>query len=302
MSIGFHVSKSVTVDGKQKSRSMPDALRQDIKLIRDYGVKTPCVQIFVSGPMSFKETLTSDEKLQCRQIMDTGGVSMVIHGAYLDNPWKKKPAAIHNIKQEMRIAAQIGATGVVVHLAAGAFDDDNLKHVIAELGKLEKGVRDVTTLWLEIHAAKSSDFTYETVEKLQRLFERIAAAGPQLRIGLCIDTAHLFSCGMALDTYAKATAWLDGLTNALPGVPLMLHLNDSASKLGSGVDEHAVLTAGHLWGVYNIDTGHLPIEDSGLVAILNWAESNNIMTILERDYEGAIRDLTLINQLGYFQA
>jgi hypothetical protein len=81
----------------------------------------------------------------------------------------------------------------------------------------------------------------------------------------------------------------------------MMHLNDSASSLGSGVDRHETLCHGKLWSAYHPETGHLPIENSGLVAILNWAEAHDIMTILERDEEGTVQDLTLIQTLGYFQ-
>lgn len=298
MPLGFHVSKATTRAGKQKSRPMGTALREDMETLAGFGFKTPCAQIFVSGPQSFKETLSSEDKDEVRKFIEETGAQVVIHGAYVDHPWNRAAGSVHNIKQELRVAAYIGATGVVVHLGAGAASDDNLKYVIEEVTNLPDDVKSKVTLWLEIHTAKPSGFTYETPEKLQRLFERVSKCDTHgMKVGLCIDTAHLFSCGMALDTYSKAKLWLE----KLPKVPVMMHLNDSASTLASGKDEHAMLCHGHLWGLYHPDTGSLPTEESGLMAILEWAELNDIVTILERDQEGTIADLTLIRRLGFFQ-
>lgn len=299
MSIGFHVSKAhIDPSGKKRNRTMPVALREDMETLRGFGFNTPCAQIFVSGPQSFKETLTDEEKLAVRRFVIENRMQLVVHGSYLDNPWTLSPGSVHNIKQEMRIAAQIGATGVIVHLGKGASDDANLKYVLEEVSNLPEDVRHSVILWLEIHTAKPSTNTYETSAKLRRLFERVALCDTKgMRVGLCIDTAHLFSCGMALRDFNTAKNWLDGL----PSVPVMLHLNDSASTLGSGIDAHEVLTRGHIWEDFNKETGRLPIETSGLMAILTWAEENKVVTILERDQDGTLADLMLIRDLGFFQ-
>jgi endonuclease IV len=80
----------------------------------------------------------------------------------------------------------------------------------------------------------------------------------------------------------------------------MMHLNDSASTLASGKDKHAGLCHGNIWKSYNMESGHLKLEDSGLIAILEWAEMNDIALILERDSTGISKDLQLLQQLGFF--
>ncbi len=293
MPLGFHVSRK----NSGRARPMSVALREDMDVLKSYGF-TPCAQIFVSGPRGFVETLTEAEKIAVRKYIVESDAVVVIHGAYVDNPWSRSAGSIHNIKQEMRIAARLGATGVIVHLAAGAADDDNLQHVLKAVADLPEDVLAGTVLWLETHTAKSSPYTYETTKKVRRLFDRVAAVDKgALRVGLCIDTAHLFACGMNLATADAAEKWLADL----PDVPIMLHLNDSGSTLGSGKDVHAALTRGNIWDMYNPEEGHLDISDSGLVTILSWAEKNNIVTILERDEDSISADLSLIRQFGYFQ-
>jgi endonuclease IV len=304
MPLGFHVSKTVSLQGKKHSRKMADALREGMQQLSIYGFQRPVAQIFVSGPQSFTETLSPADKDEVGHLVREQGLTLVIHGAYADHPWNRSPGSIHNIKQEMMIAAQIGATGVIIHLGAGAAQDENLAYCLDKIGDIDTATRADTILWLEIHTAKSSRFTYETPEKIIDLFRRVKVANVHgLKIGLCIDTAHLFSCGMSLMAHQAATEWLNGVAAGLAAdnIPIMIHLNDSASTLGSGKDKHAALTLGNLWGSYNAVTGVLPIAESGLVAVLDWAERNDIVVILERDPELVIRDLALIRGCGYFQ-
>lgn len=297
MSLGFHVSKTRTIGGKKKTVKMSEALTTDLKLLQDFGIAKPAAQIFVSGPQNFNETIDDEDKAKVRQFVMRTGLQLVIHGSYVDHPWNRAPGSVHNIKQELRIASKIGANGVVVHLGKGAADDDNLKYVLEEISNIPDDIRESVILWLEIHTAKPSEFTYETPEKIQALFSRIQKINTNgLRIGLCIDTAHVFASGFALDTYEKTKKWLEGL----PDIPLMVHLNDSASKFASGVDRHQLLAKGELWKAYHPEKGHLPVEDSGLVAILEWAEAGDLTVILERDHDGLAHDLNLIRNLGYF--
>lgn len=294
MPLGFHVGKSGGGQGggKGKPRTMAVALATDMELLDSFH---PCAQIFVSGPQSFRETLTPEDKIATGKYIRDNNLPVVIHGAYVDHPWNRAAGSVHNIKQEMRIAHAIGANGVIVHLGAGASDDENLKYVLEELSKQPEESLSVM-LWLEIHTAKPGPNTYETPAKLKILFERIGKINHKLKLGLCIDTAHLFACGMSLNSREIATEWLAGL----PDVPYMLHLNDSASKLGSGKDQHAALCAGGVWSQYHPETGILPIEQSGLVAILEWAERLGIMVVLERDPDNTPKDLELIRKLGFF--
>jgi endonuclease IV len=295
----MHVSKQ----GRgTKSRKMHLAVAEDLKFMDSFGIADPSVQIFVTGPKTFRETLKDDEKLAIRQYVDRTGTKLVIHGAYVDRPWGGIAGAVHNVKQELRIGAAIGATGVIVHLSAGCADDAALRAALTELSNID--VQQI--LWLEIHAAKASEFTYETPAKLRRLFARIEGfglpAGP-LQIGLCIDTAHLYACGTSLETFESARTWIEEVCaikmNGV-AIPIMMHLNDSLSALGSGIDRHAPLCEGTIWNTYHPTRGRLPFERSGLNYILEWVDSSSVVTILERDDSDLHKDLKLVHELGFY--
>lgn len=299
MSLGMHVSKKGRTS---KSRKMDAAIAEDLRFMDSFGIADPSVQIFVTGPKTYTETLSQEEKAGVSKYVRENGTSLVIHGAYVDRPWGNIAGAIHNIKTELRVGAEIGATGVIVHLGSGCENDAEFRRALVEISNIE--LHRPQVLWLEIQAAKSSNFTYETTEKLHRLFARIRGYGINnipITFGLCIDTAHLFSCGMSLETHEAAVRWFAGIdVLRAEGVPVMLHLNDSASTLGSGVDKHQVLCKGSIWGAYHPTTGTLPFERSGLNYILEWADSNRIVCILERDDDELHKDLKLIHELGFY--
>lgn len=290
--IGFHISKN--------GRTMEEAIAADMLMLTDRGLR-PCTQIFVSGPQSTRQTLTPSDKRYIRA-MTSAGTPVLIHGAYIDNPWSRSANSVPNIKREMEVATEIGADGVIVHLAAGSAHDPTLRAVMDDLADAPPTVKAGCKLYLEINTAKQSAVTYETPEKVNRLFDRIMDAGPNgIEYGLCVDTAHVFSCGVSFADYEPTMCWL----NALPDVPTVFHLNDSASTLGSGIDRHEALLHGNIWGnftlaAYAAAEEKLPIEESGLAAVLEWTEANETLVILERG-DGLVGDLELIRHLGYFK-
>lgn len=294
MRVGFHVSKKSVVGGK-KARKIADAVPEDMKLVVDRGL-SPIAQIFVCGPQQAVETLSAADK---KWLSEHHEFPTVIHGAYIDHPWTESQKSLDNIALELNIAAIIGATGVVVHLGSGAHDEETFHRVVAQCIAGANN-RESPILWLETQSAKATPWTYETPEKMRGLCERVASY--EGAVGICIDTAHLFACGASLTSRDEAATIFDVL-DAFREIPVMIHLNDSASTQGSGKDRHAGLCTGNIWRVYA--TGGLPIEESGLAYIVQWAnrrasDGRRCDVILERDHDPS-SDLDIISRLivGY---
>jgi deoxyribonuclease-4 len=81
-------------------------------------------------------------------------------------------------------------------------------------------------------------------EELGALFD---AAGGDERLGLCLDSCHLYASGYDIRTAAGLTHVLDDCV-AQVGLDRLgsLHLNDSQGALGSNRDRHANLGEGEL--------------------------------------------------------
>ena len=76
------------------------------------------------------------------------------------------------------------------------------------------------------------------------LLDRVAE--PE-RLGVCVDTCHIFAAGYPLGTDSEYDGTMAGLERAVgPGRVRVWHLNDSLKPLGSRVDRHAGLGRGHI--------------------------------------------------------
>ena len=83
-----------------------------------------------------------------------------------------------------------------------------------------------------------------SIDELEAL---LAAAGGDPRLGVCLDSCHLFASGYDIRTPAGMAALVAQLSAKL-GLERVgsLHLNDSQTPLGSNRDRHADIGEGEL--------------------------------------------------------
>lgn len=176
----------------------------------------------------------------------------------------------------------------------------------APLAGVGAGARHCVRLYLEtphlkLAAERSPARTeglvpYDTPEKLCELFRRIrATVDPNLTyFGLCIDTAHLWSCGQDIATREGAADWIRRFEEHARGVfelgpaggdQVILHLNDEVHARGSGRDEHARLARGVMWGAHRDRP-----QASGLQPFVDFAQRWGVPTVLERKGKPAGKD------------
>lgn len=286
MPLGNHISK----DGERMHKAIASAM-----LAAEEYIELECAQIFVMGPRSAAENLDDAEKDGIKNIINDKKIRMYAHASYLSNPWGVKSAfGVSLVKREMKICDELGFVGLVVHLARKP------PKVIAAMISTLISETQTVKLFLEIESYKpladkidGSTCTYETPQKLGELAREIHsalnvanAANEMHRIGICIDTAHLWAAGTDISTYNKMSQWLTDTKRELSAHGcnnLLVHLNDQIWTLGGGRDEHAPLLRGTIWGSYNPAYGGTDTpENSGLQKILEWSNENSIDMIMER--------------------
>lgn len=241
-------------------------------------------QVFLLNPFSGANTL-SDEDMHKIAII-AGKKHIIAHGSYVDNPWNSE--SVELIRREFELCYKTGIQGLVVHL--GNNTNKSIKNVLEHIMKFDKRLLAETILWLEINSVKSNANSFETPEKINKLFEKITSITnkSQLIVGLCIDTAHLWSCGTSLTTYTSAKKFLSSLND----IPIMFHLNDSKSEFSSGKDVHECITKGKIWS-------DIELNKSGLKYIAEYALMNNSIIILERENINDIKhEIKILEQLG----
>lgn len=293
--IGYHVKKGT-------SASIYDETVAAVADIRDKYGMNPCAQIYITSPRTYGVTISDAEVAKFAADPSLAG-RVYIHGAYVDSPWKGAPASIGNIRAELATSHNMRAMGVVIHLPSLLSEAERVPTIVAALRRIAAPPNaSLGTLWLELKAAKSKDGTFETPEKLAALFAGISAAKLSLRIGLCIDTQHLFACGVSFRDYEPTMAWLQRTRELIPEeYPFLVHLNDSESTLGSGVDRHASLGTGRIWSDYGAAAAAAAdASTSGIMAVAVWAERNSVACILETSAPTEVC-LPLLHNMGVFR-
>jgi deoxyribonuclease IV len=140
-----------------------------------------------------------------------------------------------------------------------------------------------TQLLLETTAGQGTNLGY-SFEQLAEILEMVKEKD---RVGICVDSCHIFAAGYEIrtaDAYRSTMTLLDQVIG-LKKVKAF-HLNDSKNPLGSRVDRHE-----------HIGEGHLGVETFRL--ILNDDRFRGIPMVLETpgEDEDFVRNLQLLKKL-----
>jgi deoxyribonuclease IV len=198
------------------------------------------MQIWGQSPRQWRPSRWKpDDVAAFRELMADGPVrSVVIHAIYLincastDRELRRKSAA--SLIHALRTGDEIGADGVVLHpgSAKGEPNEEALPRV-AELVTHALDETDRCPVLLE-NTAGAGDTIGRSFEELDRL---VKLCGRRKRVGLCLDSCHLFASGYDIATADKLGRVLEGAAD-LDRVRC-LHMNDSQTPLGSNRDRHA---------------------------------------------------------------
>jgi deoxyribonuclease IV len=208
------------------------------------------IQIFNQSPRMWRPTKYGpDDFAAFREAMHASPVeAAVIHAVYLincatkDKELRKKSLA--SLTHALRTGDGIGAAGVVLHPGAqkGEPLGPSMKRAAKVIAAALKD-SDSCPLLLEQTAGHKGllgrDFD-ETAELIE-------LAGGGGRLGLCLDSCHLFVQGYDVTDPDSLAAIVDE-ADAKVGLERLrcLHVNDAAAPLGSCRDRHANLGRGEM--------------------------------------------------------
>jgi deoxyribonuclease-4 len=216
------------------------------------GVERGCksIQIFNQSPRMWRPTAYSDDDFaELRQAMDESPIdALLIHAVYLincaseDREIRKK--SLTSLIHALDVGTGIGAVGVVLH--PGSAKKGDVGKAIGRAGKVIKqalGESERCRLLLEDTAGAGGTLG-RSFDELEALLD---AAGGDRRLGLCLDSCHLFASGYDVSTRQGLDETLDEC-DRLVGLDRLhgLHLNDSLTPLGSNRDRHSILGEGEL--------------------------------------------------------
>jgi deoxyribonuclease-4 len=208
------------------------------------------IQIFNQSPRMWRPTRYGTEDFAAfREAMDSSPVdAVVIHAVYLincatkDSELRKK--SLTSLTHALRTGDGIAADGVVLHPGAqkGEPHRASMKRaakVIAAALEDSEGC----PLLLE-QTAGHKGLLGRNFEETAELIE---LAGSGSRLGLCLDSCHLFVQGYDVTDPEHLSAVVDE-ADAKVGLERLrcLHVNDAAAPLGSCRDRHANIGKGEM--------------------------------------------------------
>jgi deoxyribonuclease-4 len=215
---------------------------------RAAAIGATALQLFTKQANRWAEReIAPDEAARYRAALAATGVRVAgAHDSYLINLASPDPAlratSIASFRAELRRCHALGLDVLVSH--PGNYMDDRASGLarnadaITEALEAESGP---TRLLLELTAGQGTVLG-ATFEEMADLIARI---GPSVRprVGVCLDTAHVFAAGYAIgDDYDGVWARFDDtIGRARLG---MLHLNDSKAPFGSRKDRHELIGEG----------------------------------------------------------
>ena len=240
------------------------------------------VQIFTQSPRMWKPSQYSDEVLAAYRAAQSDHPSVVAtfcHATYLINLASPDPELAAKsrtcLTANLATADGMGADGLVLHIGShrGSGFETALPAVAeALLGSLDEADADAEgcPILLE-NAAGAGDTVGRSFEELARVIE---AAGGDERLGVCLDTQHLWASGIAFGTVEEADDLIVLIEDTVGMARLRcLHLNDSKVDFGANKDRHE-----------NIGDGTIGAD--GLAALLGHPALQGVPAILEVPGEG----------------
>jgi deoxyribonuclease IV len=255
---GAHVSAS---GGIHKTLDRAQAMRAD------------AVQLFTQSPRMWRPTNHDPANLEAfkerRAELGIARGGVLAHALYLvnlaapdDEIYEKSRAALRNT---MEVARAIEADGVVFHVGShlGAGMEVGLARCVPALKEVLELCTDTTWLLLEDSAGAGGTIG-RSIEELAAIFD---ACGRHERLGICLDTCHLYVSGIDVtDRRVLDDLLLD--VGARIGLDRLraLHINDAVDPLGSNRDRHANIGKGELGDKLGVFLSHPKLQ--GLPAFL----------------------------------
>ncbi len=208
-------------------------------------------QIFVKNNKQwFAPPLAKEEIAAFLTARKASGIVFFAHNSYLINlasqDAKMFDTSVKAMVAELERAEALELPFIVMHPGShgGAGEEAGLKRIAEGLDKIIAATPKFRCkMALEVTAGQGTALGY----KLEHLSLLSKSVIDEMRLGFCLDTAHLYAAGYNLRT-AEGYQDLIGTIKKTIGTErvLGLHLNDSKVPLGKRVDRHEHLGDGEV--------------------------------------------------------
>ena len=210
------------------------------------------IQVFASNPRGWampESNLVADEEFRSKAAaLD---ILTYVHAPFLINLGSPTVGTYENsvasTAYSLKRGAEIGALGVVIHTGS-AVDVNNVENAWKQIHEgmmpvLNALGDDAPMLLLEPTAGQGQSL----VKKLDDLTNYLKALEYHPKVGICLDTCHVFAAGHDIAKKGGMTETIDLLIEIAGAERFQLvHANDSMDVCGALKDRHQNIGEGHI--------------------------------------------------------
>jgi deoxyribonuclease-4 len=206
------------------------------------GMNADAVQLFVQSPRTWRFPKHDPKDLErFRERREDAGLSTLVHSLYLVNLAAPDDAiyqkSVDTMRSTVDAACAIDADAVVFHVGShlGAGFQVGVERAVPALRQVLERCGERTWLLME-NSAGAGGTIGRSIDELAVLFD---ALGRHERLGVCLDSCHLYVSGVDVTDEAIYNALLQEVDERI-GLDRLraLHANDAKAPLGSNRDRH----------------------------------------------------------------
>jgi deoxyribonuclease-4 len=242
-------------------------------------------QIFCGSPRAWKLGNPPAEDVAafrdaCRQ---ADMRPLVVHACYLINPCSRDAAirrrSTRRLARELRLAADLGAEHYVLHPGShkGMPLDWGVARAANSIARAVQSAGRHPRILLESMASPHGPGG--SFAGIGRVVHEVTRSEPQAKLGLAIDSCHVFAAGYDLRETAEVARLASDIDGAVGlNAVHLIHLNDARDEAGTRRDRHAHLGKGC-------------IGLTGLGNLLHCPPLAHVPLIMETPWESLEQDL-----------
>ena len=215
-------------------------------------IKAEAIQVFASNPRGWAmPTPNPDADKAFREKAEALDIAVYVHAPFLINLGSPTEGTYKNslasTQYSLKRGREIGALGVVIHTGS-AVDEGHVEKAWKQINKgmmpiLSKLKEDDPWLLLEPTAGQGQSL----VRKLDDLTRYFEALEWHPKVGVCLDTCHVFAAGHDIKSKGGMKKTIDLLESIVGRERIrLIHANDSMDVLGSLKDRHENLGKGEI--------------------------------------------------------
>lgn len=207
-----------------------------------------CLQIFTKNARGWAaKPLGADEVTAFRDEAERTGFPAIAHCTYLVNLAAEdsdiRAKSVASFADELQRCSDLGIPWLVLHPGSHPDLDAGIELIAQGLDGALGAVKGHAGVLLEVTAGQGTSIGHR-FEQIARILEKTRR---EKRVGVCLDTCHLYAAGYDIATpkgYAKTLEELDRAVG-LDRIQAV-HLNDCKKPLGCRVDRHEEIGEGTL--------------------------------------------------------